>query len=89
MGRNIKNERVNELARRAAELTGQTQTGVIEVALTRLLADLGQDPDAAAAQTRIDLVHRICADYRAAPGNDDRVIRRIDDLYDASSGLPR
>lgn len=39
MGLNIKNERVHELARRAAKCTGRTQTGAIELALERLLAE--------------------------------------------------
>jgi len=39
MSLNIKNERVHALAREAAELTGTTQTGAIEQALERLIAE--------------------------------------------------
>ncbi|MGH3425128.1 MAG: type II toxin-antitoxin system VapB family antitoxin, partial [Nocardioidaceae bacterium] len=37
MSLNIKNERVHDLAREAAQRTGRTQTSVIEEALAQLL----------------------------------------------------
>lgn len=43
MSLNIKNERVHDLAREAARLTGQSQTSVIEQALRQMLADLEKD----------------------------------------------
>lgn len=43
MGLNIKNERVHALAREAALLAGTTQTGAIEVALERYLAEMGSE----------------------------------------------
>lgn len=87
MGLNIKNPRVHELARRAAELTGKTQTGAIEEALTRLLRDYGADPTSAQRAERIDLVRRIAAEYRADPGHSKAGLASVDDLYDAQ-GLP-
>jgi len=86
MGLNIKNERVHALARRAAELTGKTQTGAIEEALERLIAERGADPEAA-RQHRIDVLWReIVADTSAA----DRATTRqvMEELYD-DAGLPR
>lgn len=43
MSLNIKKERVHELAREAAAVTGQSQTSVIETALERYLAELRRD----------------------------------------------
>ncbi|MDE9364704.1 type II toxin-antitoxin system VapB family antitoxin [Luteipulveratus sp. YIM 133132] len=54
MGLNIKNERVHALAQEAARRTGQTQTGVIETALERLLAGLG--PEGVGGGARIDVL---------------------------------
>lgn len=78
MSLNIKNERVHELAREAARRTGRNQTSVIELALERLLADIGRDSAGAA---RIDLIHAM---QRAVSHTD----LDTDDLYDAD-GLPR
>ena len=90
MALNIKNERVHELARRAAAATGKTQTGAIEEALTRLLAAYGEDPSAAEASERIDRVRALLVEVdaeraRTTPG----AIARIEDLYDDRAGLPR
>jgi len=43
MGLNIKNERVHDLARRAARVTGLSQTSVIEEALVDLLQKYDDD----------------------------------------------
>lgn len=88
MGLNIKNERVHQLARRAAELTGKTQTGAIEEALVRLLREHGEDPDGAAAREREARVVRLVADYTATPAVANSAIRTPEDLYD-DAGLPR
>lgn len=58
MGLNIKNERVHELARRAAAATGMSQTRAIEEALTKLLESLGEDAN---PQRRIkaDVIHNL------------------------------
>jgi antitoxin VapB len=74
---NIKNERVHAMAREAAERLGTTQTGAIEEALRRLLAE-----DTAARRARIDV---ILADMRARIGDDPL---DTDELYD-ERGLPR
>lgn len=89
MGLNIKNERVHQLARRAAELTGRSQTSAIEEALIRLLADLGHDPASERARERIDAAQRIALEYQRHEGDNGRTIRQVDDLYDTRSGLPR
>lgn len=89
MGLNIKNERVHELAREAARLTGKSQTGAIELALRDLLRSLDADPDAAHAKRRVDLAHAIATEYSADPGVPQRAIRSVDDLYDTATGLPR
>lgn len=89
MSLNIKNERVHALAREAARKTGKTQTGVIEEALNRLLADLGADPEETDRARRLDLVRQIQIEYAAlpdAPGHDR--IRSDNDLYDLETGLP-
>ena len=89
MSLNIKNERVHALARRAAALTGRTQTGAIEEALERLLTELGEDPDDQRTAAKVDLVHDIALRYRATPTVGDVQIRRVEDLYDDATGLPR
>lgn len=89
MSLNIKNERVHALAREAARRTGKTQTGAIEEALERLLAELGADPDETERTRRLDLVRQIQIEYAAlpdAPGEDR--IRSDHDLYDLETGLP-
>jgi len=84
MGLNIKNEHVHDLARQAARLTGMSQTGVIEAALERYLADLTQP----AAATRLARVHEILADVDRRLTDGDRAALGTDDLYD-DAGLPR
>ena len=46
MSLNIKNPRVHQLAREAAQRTGLTQTGAIELALERLLTEVAQETSA-------------------------------------------
>ncbi|HEX7739327.1 MAG TPA: type II toxin-antitoxin system VapB family antitoxin [Marmoricola sp.] len=90
MSLNIKNERVHELARRAAALTGKTQTGAIQEALERFIAERSADPGAdpeEVRQRRIDLLwSEITADTSDA--DRARTRRTMDELYD-DSGLPR
>lgn len=86
MGLNIKNERVHDLARRAARLTGKTQTGAIEEALELLIAAQREDPEAA-RQERLDLLwQEIGADVTAADRAATR--RAMAEMYD-EQGLPR
>ena len=85
MSINIKNPRVHELARRAAALTGESQTSVIEQALQRMVDDLEAEADKAA---RLAKMHRILADIDRRLSDDDRAAMTTDDLYD-EQGLPR
>lgn len=88
MSLNIKNERVHQLARQAAEVTGKSQTGAIEEALEHLLLEYGADPDAARIKRTLDLVRGIAAEYSADLGRGDLVISRVEDLYDEQAGMP-
>lgn len=88
---NIKNERVHELARRAARLTGESQTSVLEAALTQYLAGMGGTAaDDRLQASRMDLVRSLVADFNAGLTHDQRSGFRaaFDDLYD-EAGLPR
>lgn len=88
MGLNIKNERVHDLVRQAARVTGLSQTGVIEEAVERLLAEHGVDSAEQSREARLDLVRDIVVRYREAPGG-DRSLSGVDELYDDATGLPR
>ncbi|MDO5535486.1 MAG: type II toxin-antitoxin system VapB family antitoxin [Propionibacteriaceae bacterium] len=89
MGLNIKNDRVHDLARQAAEALGTTMTGAIEMALTRLLADEGLEPAARRRRerdARIDAtLARIDAIVTSVPAEN---VFTIEDLYDPETGLP-
>ena len=85
MSINIKNPRVHELARRAAALTGESQTSVIERALLRLLNELEAESSVDSRRARVD---RILADIHRRVSESDLDAISIDDLYD-ESGLPR
>lgn len=87
MSLNIKNERVHEMVRRLAELTGQTQTGAVEDAVRRRLEEMDAAKRAPRAE-KLAAINRIVersrtrkatwADYEAA----------MEELYD-DQGLPR
>jgi antitoxin VapB len=85
MGLNIKNERVHQLVREAAQRTGLSQTSVIEEALKHYLRDL--DDEKRAIRRRVD---EILADFDARLTDEDRAQMRAaaDDLYD-ERGLPQ
>ncbi|MDO5699065.1 MAG: type II toxin-antitoxin system VapB family antitoxin [Dermatophilus congolensis] len=90
MGLNIKNERVHDLARRASQVTGKTQTGAIEEALLKLLNEYGIRVEDDDRKQRVDTVLGLLAEIdleleRTAPGE----IRGVEDLYDDATGLPR
>ena len=89
MGLNIKNERVHDLAREAARVTDKSQTGAIEEALVQLLRQYDADPTHARTSAKVDLVRGVAAAYVADPGTTDPEITRVEDLYDATTGLPR
>jgi len=87
MGLNIKDERVHTLAQRAARLTGRTQTGAIEQALERLIAEHEQTQAEAARQERIDLLwQEIQRDTTDSDGESPADV--MHDLYD-DAGLPK
>ena len=81
----IKNSRVHELARRAAALTGETQTSVIERALLKLLEELEAESSAEFRRRRVE---RILADIDRRLTDGYRQALSTDDLYD-DAGLPR
>ena len=85
MSINIKNPRVHDLARRAAALTGESQTSVIEKALQRLVDELEAEADRAVRRAHLD---RLLADIDGRLSDSDRAAMTIDDLYD-DRGLPR
>ena len=89
MGLNIKNQRVHDLAREAARVTGKSQTGAIEEALERLLRAYDADPHEARIAERVDVVRGLVVDYVSDPGDGERQIRTVEDLYDDATGLPR
>ncbi|WP_353951043.1 type II toxin-antitoxin system VapB family antitoxin [Knoellia sp. S7-12] len=87
MALNIKNERVVTLARDVAARTGTTQTGAIESALERYLADLIREAESDTKRRRLDqLLAEIDAE-RVVGGPTAQEI--MDDLYDDVTGLPR
>lgn len=87
MGLNIKNERVHELAREAARRTGRTQTGAIQMALEKLLAETEPARRADDRRRRMDVVlgdvDRVMTDEMRLA-----ITREIEGLYD-DEGLPR
>lgn len=85
MGLNIKNDRVHAMAREAARVTGLSQTGAIEAALERLLAEYGADPAAAEKQRRLEVLRSISRAW--SPGTADEVAE-VEELYDPTTGLP-
>lgn len=88
MGLNIKNQRVHDLAREAARVTGKSQTSAIEEALERLLQAHNVDPEESAARLVVDKIGEIATEYLEDPGTPNPVISRPEDLYDHVSGLP-
>ena len=86
MSLNIKNERVHELAREAARRTGTSQTGVIEQALERLLADLEHERRSIGLKEDI---MAIAADFQARMVAAGDGPLSSDWLYDDETGLPR
>ena len=90
MSLNIKNERVHELAREAARVTGKTQTGAIEEALMRLLEQYGADPAELSRERKLARLNEIIERARKLPPPPaDTYPMTIEDLYDPETGLPR
>lgn len=88
MALNIKNERVHELARRAAQVGGTTQTGALEVALEEYLARHGAT--GAEGEGRLERATVLVEQIRGGLALDGGASLSDDlaDLYDAE-GLPR
>jgi antitoxin VapB len=83
MALNIKNERVHELAREAAQRLGTSQTSAIEQALEELLA---RHRDEVAEEERWARVRRTLAEFDRLL--DGKPLMDHDDLYDKETGLP-
>lgn len=86
MSLNIKNQRVHDLARQAAHMTGKSQTAVIEEALELFIAERGVDPEVA-RQHRLDV---LWSEIEATTTDADREATRkaMDEMYD-DAGAPR
>lgn len=87
MSLNIKNERVHEMVRRLAELTGQSQTSAVEDAVRRRLEEMEQHSDAA-EQDRRHRIRASIARLQALPDIGPTYEEIMDDMYD-EFGLPR
>lgn len=84
---NIKNETTHELVRRLAELTGQSQTGAVEDAVRRRLAELEHDREAEVAR-KLAAIEAVVARVRLLPRTGKSTEEIMDELYD-EAGLPR
>ncbi len=84
MSLNIKNERVHELIKLAATRTGQSQTSVVEAAITRLLDELDAPVGVA---DRVEHARQISVEFRQGLTEDDLVRLSSNPLYD-EHGLP-
>jgi antitoxin VapB len=83
MSLNIKNERVHELVREASRRTGLSQTGVVQLALERMLRGLD---DEAPSKVESDL-RAILRDFDERLTPERRALLSSDDLYD-EHGIP-
>ncbi len=84
MSLNIKNEEIHARVRRLAELTGLSQTGAVDDAVRRRLAELEAGPGERSA--RIDAVVR--AIQLDLTDLEREALRNTGDLY-GDDGLPR
>jgi antitoxin VapB len=83
MAMNIKSERAHDLARRAARLTGSSQTAAVETALSRYLEELEQRDSGVENE-----LARVLRALDARLSEEDRLALRTTDLYD-DKGLPQ
>ena len=83
MSLNIKNERVHDLAREAAHISGKSQTAVIQEALEEYLDRLKGDE--LARRTRVQW---LLDDFHRRLTPEDRAAMTTDDLF-GDDGLPR
>ncbi len=82
MALNIKNEETCSLARELADLTGETMTGAITIALRERLERQRE------IQTRLDTIHEIQARIAAHLRDGPSAVEHGDFLYD-EHGLPK
>ncbi|MEU4013729.1 type II toxin-antitoxin system VapB family antitoxin [Microbacterium sp. NPDC028030] len=87
MSLNIKNETTHELVRRLAALTGQSQTGAVEDAVRRRLAELEQSREAEIERKRA-AIDAVVARARLIPRTGRNTEEIMDELYD-EAGMPR
>lgn len=87
MSLNIKNERVHEMVRRLAELTGQSQTSAVEDAVRRRLDEVSGARDAEIARRRA-AIDRAVRSFQADLPEHPTYEEIMDDMYD-EQGLPR
>ncbi len=87
MSLNIKNETTHELVRRLAALTGQSQTGAVEDAVRRRLAELEQGREAEIERKRAAIA-AVIARARLVPRTGRSTEDIMDELYD-EAGMPR
>ena len=87
MSLNIKNERVHDMVRRLAELTGQSQTSAVEDAVRRRLEEMEQSADAA-ERRRHEEFHAALKRLQELPDIGPSYEEIMDDMYD-DLGLPR
>lgn len=87
MSLNIKNEKVHDLVRQLAELTGQSQTSAVEDAVRRRLDEVRGMEERRRAE-RIAAIDRIVNEVRALPVVGPTYDEIMDDMYD-EMGLPR
>lgn len=89
MALNIKNERVHALAREAARMTGGSQTSAIEQALELLLREHGIDMTSLERVNRLERMLMMGDRFRREERRSVRGVSSVDELYDATTGLPR
>ncbi len=87
MSLNIKNETTHELVRRLAALTGQSQTGAVEDAVRRRLAELEEGREAEIERRRAAIA-AVIARARLVPRTGRSTEDIMDELYD-ETGMPR
>lgn len=87
MSLNIKNERVHEMVRRLAELTGQSQTSAVEDAVRRRLEEMTSEI-VATEQARRQRIRDAIFRAQALPDIGPSYEEIMDDMYD-ELGLPR
>ncbi|HWV47936.1 MAG TPA: type II toxin-antitoxin system VapB family antitoxin [Microbacterium sp.] len=89
MALNIKNERVHELAREAARVSGGTQTSAIQEALVLYLREHDVDPAARDHERRLRRMLAMGERFRREERVPASGVMTVADLYDERTGLPR